>query len=87
VFTDSTLYSLQYLGPPYVWGSQLLGDNISIAGIQHRRHCVWRNLTGWAWTSSTNTMVAFNTMRCDLRQYIFQDINLDQQSQFFAGTI
>jgi len=30
VITDSALYSLQYLGPPYVWSSQLLGDNISI---------------------------------------------------------
>ena len=31
-FTDTAVYSLQYLGPPAVWGSQLLGDNISIAG-------------------------------------------------------
>ena len=30
VFTDVSVYSLQYLGPPYVWASQLLGDNISI---------------------------------------------------------
>ena len=30
VWTDSSLYSLQYLGPPLIWGSQLLGDNISI---------------------------------------------------------
>jgi hypothetical protein len=29
VFTDAALYSLQYLGPPYVWGTQLMGDNIS----------------------------------------------------------
>ena len=32
VFTDSSVYSLQYLGPPYVWAPQLLGDNISIEG-------------------------------------------------------
>jgi hypothetical protein len=30
VFTDVSVYSLQYLGPPFVWSSQLLGDNISI---------------------------------------------------------
>ena len=30
VFTDSSVYSLQYLGPPAVWNSQLLGDNISV---------------------------------------------------------
>ena len=32
VITDASVYSLQYLGPPYVWQSQLLGDNISIQG-------------------------------------------------------
>ncbi len=31
VWSDSALYSLQYVGPPAVWQSQLLGDNISIA--------------------------------------------------------
>ena len=30
VWTDVALYSLQYLGPPVVWGSQLLSDNVSI---------------------------------------------------------
>ncbi|NDG32021.1 hypothetical protein EB118_18345, partial [bacterium] len=30
VFTDSSLYSLQYVGAPIVWASQLIGDNISI---------------------------------------------------------
>ena len=32
VWTDTSIYSLQYLGAPLVWGSQLLGDNISIIG-------------------------------------------------------
>jgi len=32
VFTDAAVYSMQYLGPPYVWGFQIMGDNISIAG-------------------------------------------------------
>jgi len=31
-FTDSSIYSLQYQGPPVVWSTQLLGDNISIIG-------------------------------------------------------
>jgi len=29
VWTDTSLYSLQYLGAPLVWGAQLLADNIS----------------------------------------------------------
>ena len=32
VFTDSSLYSMQYVGAPYVWTAQLLGDNVSIVG-------------------------------------------------------
>jgi len=32
VFTDASVYSLQYLGAPFVWSSQLLGDNVSILG-------------------------------------------------------
>jgi len=32
VWSDAALYSMQYLGPPYVWGFQLLQDNISIMG-------------------------------------------------------
>jgi hypothetical protein len=30
ILTDSAVYSMQYLGPPYVWGFQIMGDNISI---------------------------------------------------------
>ena len=32
VFTDASVFSMQYLGPPYVWGFNILSDNISIAG-------------------------------------------------------
>jgi hypothetical protein len=32
VFTDSSLYSLQYVGPPFVWTVQLIADNVSIVG-------------------------------------------------------
>ena len=32
IWTDTALYGMQYLGAPEVWGAQLLGDNITIAG-------------------------------------------------------
>ena len=31
VWTDSALYSMQYLGGDIVWNAQLMGDNISVA--------------------------------------------------------
>jgi len=85
VFTDASLYSLQYLGPPYVWGSQLLGDNISIAGFNTA--VIASGVIYWMGIDKFYKYDGrIQTLRCDLRQYIFQDINLDQQSQFFAGT-
>jgi hypothetical protein len=85
VFTDASVYSLQYLGPPYVWGSQLLGDNISIAGFNTA--VIASGVIYWMGIDKFYRYDGrIQTLRCDLRQYIFQDVNLDQQSQFFAGT-
>jgi hypothetical protein len=85
VFTDSSVYSLQYLGPPYVWGSQLLGDNISIAGFNTA--VIASGVIYWMGIDKFYKYDGrIQTLRCDLRQYIYQDINLAQQSQFFAGT-
>ena len=85
VWTDSSLYSLQYQGPPAVWSSQLLGDNISIIGpnaaIIASGVIYWMGVDKfYKYDGRTQTL------RCDLRQYIFQDINLAQASQVFAGT-
>jgi len=85
VITDSSVYSLQYLGPPYVWGSQLLGDNISIAG--YNTAVIASGVIYWMGVDKFYKYDGrTQTLRCDLRQYIFQDINLDQQAQFFAST-
>ena len=85
VFTDSSVYSLQYLGPPYVWGTQLLGDNISIAGFNTA--IIASGVVYWMGIDKFYKYDGrIQTLRCDLRQYIFQDINLSQQAQFFAGT-
>ena len=85
VFTDSSLYSLQYAGPPVVWGSQLLGDNVSIAGEN-----AVALASGTAYWMGVDKFYKYDgrvqTLRCDLRQYIYNDINLDQASQFFAST-
>lgn len=84
-FTDSSVYSLQYLGPPVVWGSTLLGDNISIQGPN-----VAALASGVLYWMGKDKFYRYDgavqTLSCDLRQYIFSDINQDQGYQFFAGT-
>lgn len=85
VFTDSSLYSLQYLGPPVVWGSQLLGDNISIMGQN-----AMALASGVVYWMGKDKFYKYDggvkTLRCDLRQYVFSDINLTQSQEVYAGT-
>jgi hypothetical protein len=85
VWTDSAIYSLQYIGPPYIWGAQSLGSNLSIIGP---------NATALAsgriyWMGVDKFYVydgRVQTQRCDLRRHIFNNINLAQNDQVFAGT-
>lgn len=85
VFTDSSLYSLQYLGAPVVWGSQLLGDNISIIGEN-----AVALASGVVYWMGVDKFYKYDgrvqTLRCDLRQYIYSNINLQQSPQVFAST-
>ena len=84
VFTDSSVYSLQYLGPPAVWGASLLADGISLIG--QNAVSVAAGVTYWMGIDKFykyDGSVA--TLRCDLRQYVFSDINLSQSYQAFSG--
>jgi hypothetical protein len=84
-FTDQALYSLQYLGPPYVWGTQLLGDNISIASPNSVALA-----SGVVYWMGVDKFYVYDgrvqTLNCDLRRYVFGDFNQDQSTQVFAGT-
>jgi hypothetical protein len=85
VFTDSAIYSLQYLGPPAVWSTQILGDNISIIG--QNAAVVASGRVFWMGVDKFYVYDGrVNTLNCDLRKFIFQDINLGQNEQIFCGT-
>ena len=85
VLTDAAIYSMQYLGPPYVWGFQLMGDNISIAGPN--AIATANNVTYWMGTDKFYMYSGrVETLPCSLRQYVYDDINLTQSFQFFAST-
>ena len=85
VWSDSALYSLQYVGPPAVWQSQLLGDNISIASQNAAA-----TASGIVFWMGVDKFYKYDgrvqTLRCDLRQHIFSDINPLQAGQIFSGT-
>jgi len=85
VFTDSSIYSLQYLGPPYVWAPQLLGDNISIQGPNAA--VIASGIVYWMGVDKFYSYDGrVQTLNCDLRRHIFGDFNQSQAAQVFAGT-
>jgi hypothetical protein len=85
VLTDSAIYSLQYLGAPYVWGNQLLADNISITSPNAMS--VVNNVTYWMGTDKFYMYSGrVETLPCALRQYIYGNINLNEAYQIHSGT-
>lgn len=85
VFTDSAVYGLQYLGAPLVWGSQILADNTSITGPNAVG--VASGVLYWmGYDKFYKYDGRIQTLRCDLKQHVFGDINQLQYEQVFAGT-
>ena len=85
IWTDSALYSMQYLGGDIVWNVQLLGDNISIAS---------QNATAYAGSTAywmgKDKFYRYDgtvmTLPCNVKRYVFNDINTAQFSQVVSGT-
>lgn len=85
VWTDTSLYSMQYVGAPVVWGVQLVGDNISIAS---QNAVAYAN--GVSYWMGKDMFYRYDgrtqPLRCDVRKYVFEDFNELQYSQVFSGT-
>ena len=85
VWTDTSLYSLQYVGAPIVWSAQLVGENTSIASENSVAYA-----NGVAYWMGVDKFYKYDgrtqTMRCDLRQYVFSNLNDSQYAQVVAGT-
>ena len=86
VWTDAALYSLQYVGTPAVWGVTLVGNNTSIASRMSRTFangvCYWMGKDGFYQYDGR-----VQSLRCDLKRFVFDDINRQQYEQVFASTV
>ena len=86
VWTDSSLYSLQYVGAESgVWGATLVGEQISIAS---QNAVAYAN--GVAYWMGKDKFYKYDgrsqPLPCDLRKHVFTDFNTEQFEQVFAGT-
>ena len=85
VWTDTALYSMQYQGAPAVWGAQLVGENVSIASPNATAYA-----NGVAYWMGKDKFYRYDgrtqPLRCDLRKFIFSDLDTFQYDQVTAGT-
>jgi hypothetical protein len=73
------------VGAPIVWGAQLVGENISIVGQNAVSYA-----NGVAYWMGKDKFYKYDgrtqTLNCDLRRYVFEDINTSQYAQVCSGT-
>lgn len=84
IWTDRSLHSLQYSGPPYTFNLQTLAENTDIAGpnaaINTNNVTYWMGKTRF-WVYSGRVQ----NLPCDVQRYVFDDINLQQLPQVYAS--
>jgi hypothetical protein len=85
IWTNTSLYSMQFLGTSEVFGQQLLSAHVSIMGPNAVTGA--NNVTYWMGNDKFYTYSGrVDTLPCTLRQYVFTDINRRQSQIFFAGS-
>jgi hypothetical protein len=85
VWTDTNLYTLQFLGTIDVFGLQEYADNISIASP--RAVASAANITYWMGQDKFYAYTGrVETLPCTLRNHVFNNINFDQAEQIICGT-
>jgi hypothetical protein len=85
IFTDTHVYSLQFLGTTDVFGLQELSDSISI--MSPRAPTSVNNVVFWMGTDKFYMYDGrVQVLPCTLREYVFKDINLAQSNQVISGT-
>ena len=85
VFTDTTLYAMQFLGPPFTFGVTALSENITIAGpnaaIAVDDTVFWMGRSEFYIYSG-----AVQRLPCTVRDFVFSDINEGELAKITVGS-
>ena len=86
VWTDTALYSMQFIGPPFTFGINLINEGTGLIGPK----AAVTTPSGVYWMSYNN-FYSYNgsvqTLPCSVHNYVFSDINLTQSFKVNAFTI
>ncbi len=85
VWTDTALYAGQYQGPPFVWGFQLMGENVSVAGPAATASA--NNTAFWMGVDKFYRYDGrVQTLRCDVRRDVFLRYDPARGDEVVCGT-
>ena len=85
VWTNTHLFTLQFLGTTDVFGLQEYADNISIASPRAVSSAA--NITYWMGQDKFYAYTGrVETLPCTLRNHVFNDLNYGQADQIISGT-
>jgi hypothetical protein len=85
VWTDTSLHSMRFVGPPFTFGVSMLANNVSIIGP----NAVTTVGDKVFWMDRENFYVytgRIQVIPCTLLRYVFDDINLEQNFKCFAAS-
>ena len=84
VFTDTTLYAMQYLGPPFIFGVGSIGENISIrspnSAVAVGDAVFWMGRNEFYVYGGT-----VERLPCTVKDYVFDDFNEGQAEKVVSG--
>ena len=86
VWTDTALYSMQFIGPPFTFGINLINEGTGLVGPK----AAVTTPSGVYWMSYNNFYTyngSVQTLPCSVHNYVFNDINLTQSFKINAFTI
>jgi len=84
VWTDTSLHSIQFIGPPFTFGLRQLGQNCGIIGSH-----AGVDLNGVSYWMSQDSFYLFDgtvkKLPCTVEQFVFNNINQTAAENAFAG--
>ena len=84
VFTDVAVYAMQFIGPPFTFGINLISSNISIASP--RAAVGVDDAVYWMGSAEFYSYTgAVQRIPCTVRDYVFDDFNTAQADKVVAG--
>jgi len=83
IWTDTSLYSLQFIGPPLTFGLNLINEGVGLIGP----NAAVNSPAGIFWMDRKGFYVyngSVQNIPCSVHSYVFDDINEEQNFQFFG---